>query len=415
MERPLVVWITSGFPYGSGEQFIETEVQYWSGFPGDVILLPENPGPSEARPVPEGVRVSTRLMHRWNSLRWQLLAALQAVVSPVLWRELGGLVASRRVSRYRVQHAVLSVVRVKMEERVLRILAHEHGRPIDVVYAYWMSIASFAGCIGRRKGYVRRVVARAHGTDLYEDKRPERYTALVRQFAREYEALFTISEDGRAHAERYGFAPEQLRVARLGVTSAGRTLPSDPGHLSLLSVSSLTPFKQVHLIVAAVAEVAKRLPETQVHWTHVGTGELGLDIERAVAERLGLANVTVDLLGHIPNPELMTWFDANRVDLFLNASSSEGVPVSIMEAMAHEVPVIAPDVGAVSEIVPPELLLPADLTVDDLATRVIEVRERVKDPAYRQAIRALQVEAYDADTNYSVFVRDMAALGADDA
>ena len=135
MERPLVVWITSGFPYGSGEQFIETEVQYWSGFPGDVILLPENPGPSEARPVPDDVRVSTRLMQRWNSLPWQLLAALQSVVSPVLWRELGGLVVSRRVSRYRMRHAILSVVRVKMEESVLMALAREHGRPIDVGYA----------------------------------------------------------------------------------------------------------------------------------------------------------------------------------------------------------------------------------------------------------------------------------------
>lgn len=415
MERPLTVWITSGFPYGFGEQFIETEVQYWSGFPGDVILLPENPGPSEARPVPKGVRVSTLLMRRWNSAPWQLLAALEAVVSLVLWRELSSLILSRRVSSYRLRHAFLSVVRVKMEERVLKILARGHGRPIDVVYAYWMSIGSFAGCTARRKGIVRRVVARAHGTDLYEDKRPEQYTALVRQFAGEYEALYAISEDGRSHAARYGFWPNQLKVARLGVTVEGRTLPSDPGHLRLLSVSSLSPFKQVHLIVAAVAEVAKMLPRTTILWTHAGTGELRKDIDGAIADQLGLENVTVDLLGHISNAELMTWFDANPVDLFLNSSSSEGVPVSIMEAMAHEVPVIAPDVGAVAEIVPPELLLPTDFTVEDMATRIVQFYDRAKDTHYREAIRALQENSYDAATNYSEFVSEISNLVADGA
>ena len=28
--QPSVVWITSGFPYGGGEQFIETEVPHWA-------------------------------------------------------------------------------------------------------------------------------------------------------------------------------------------------------------------------------------------------------------------------------------------------------------------------------------------------------------------------------------------------
>ena len=40
--QPSVVWITSGFPYGGGEQFIETEVPHWAEFKGRVIFLPEN-------------------------------------------------------------------------------------------------------------------------------------------------------------------------------------------------------------------------------------------------------------------------------------------------------------------------------------------------------------------------------------
>jgi glycosyltransferase involved in cell wall biosynthesis len=39
------------------------------------------------------------------------------------------------------------------------------------------------------------------------------------------------------------------------------------------------------------------------------------------------------------------------VDVFVNASTTEGVPVSIMEAMSFGVPVVATDVGGTGELV----------------------------------------------------------------
>lgn len=53
--QPSVVWITSGFPYGSGEQFIETEVPHWAEFKGRVIFLPENHMGRGKRPTPPEV------------------------------------------------------------------------------------------------------------------------------------------------------------------------------------------------------------------------------------------------------------------------------------------------------------------------------------------------------------------------
>ena len=47
------------------------------------------------------------------------------------------------------------------------------------------------------------------------------------------------------------------------------------------------------------------------------------------------------MLGHINNPDLLKLYADSSVDLFLNTSSKEGVPVSIMEAMVRGVPAIA--------------------------------------------------------------------------
>ena len=47
-------------------------------------------------------------------------------------------------------------------------------------------------------------------------------------------------------------------------------------------------------------------------------------------------------MGEVENKEAKAFFLNNAVDFFINASESEGVPVSIMEAMSASVPAIAP-------------------------------------------------------------------------
>lgn len=417
MKDPVVVLITSGFPYGTGEQFIENEIPYWSDFPGRVILLPENAASvSVPRAVGPGVEVSTALMERWHAVPWQLLGGLEAFFSVALWKEVASLSRGRLLSRYRLQHAFLSMTRVKMEERVLRGLAREIGGPIAVVYAYWMSVAAFAGAAAKRRGIVDHVVARAHGTDLYEHKRPEQYTALIRQFAPEIDAVYAISEDGQRYATRYGLTDDQVRIARLGVMPQPVTPAGCADELRLFSASSLTPFKQVHLIAAAVAELAREMPERHIWWHHAGAGEELLKVQAVVAGELDhLDNVTVDLMGHLPNAELLAWYATHPVDVFVNASSSEGIPVSIMEAMAHGIPAIGPDVGAMREIVSPELLLDATFTVHELAGRIAEAGRRAKDQGYRSEIRERQRRLYDAPTNFRSFISDIEALVRGDA
>lgn len=412
--KPVVVWITSGYPYGAGEQFIEAEISHWTHFDGQVVLLPENDMGRSARPTPPEVRVSTDLMTRWHRRRDQIVGALRTLISPVWWRELGYLRARRLISPYRVKHAFLSVVRVEMELKQLREIAQELGRPIDVVYSYWMSIGAFAACLARRQGLVRHVVSRAHRSEFYEEARPSNYTALVRQFTHEFSLLATISQDAADYAVRYGFRPSQIVIARLGVSEAGRCRPSGEKELSLLSVSTLTPVKQLPLMIEGIREAALALPEVMISWRHAGDGPLRAEIEGLIARRLDLPNLNVELLGHLDNASLMEHYTQHRVDLFLNSSEHEGVPVSIMEAMMRGVPAIAPDVGAIRELVPAELLLPQHATSTDLAQRIVAMHTRVKEPDFRSRIHELAKRDYNSDTNYATFVSTVAKLAGSD-
>ena len=90
------------------------------------------------------------------------------------------------------------------------------------------------------------------------------------------------------------------------------------------------------------------------------------------------------------------------VDIFVNVSASEGLPVSIMEAISFNIPVIATNVGGTSEIITPEsgILLEANFQSQELADKIILV---YKNKEHFQP-RKLWEEKFDAEKNYTQFI-----------
>ena len=80
-------------------------------------------------------------------------------------------------------------------------------------------------------------------------------------------------------------------------------------------------------------------------------------------------NISVKLLGRVNNNDILNFYSMTAVNLFINLSDSEGIPVSIMEAISFSIPVIATDVGGVSEIVTEEtgLLFNKNPNLDKIA------------------------------------------------
>ena len=136
---------------------------------------------------------------------------------------------------------------------------------------------------------------------------------------------------------------------------------SNDERLHVVSVSSLLPVKRVHLIAAALQHT-----ERSIKWTHIGGGET-LDLVTSELDRVG-ANVEVDLKGQVAHEDVLKWFEENSADVFVNVSSSEGLPVSIMEACSFGIPAIATAVGAMPEIVTDDcgVLLEADFKPEEL-------------------------------------------------
>lgn len=136
--------------------------------------------------------------------------------------------------------------------------------------------------------------------------------------------------------------PEQTTVIHNAVDVAAAPVASPgQGIPHIVSVGRLKYPKDFATLLEAVALLGKQALTLEI----IGDGPDRPELE-AMIDRLGL-RARVVLSGQRGDvPSLLA-----RSALFVLASNSEGLPISIIEAMAAGLPVVASDVGGVSELV----------------------------------------------------------------
>ena len=171
----------------------------------------------------------------------------------------------------------------------------------------------------------------------------------------------------------------------------------------LLCPARLVDFKNHAALLRAFAGVTARAEL----WL-AGDGPLREVVLQQI-EALGLRSVR--LLGALPQERLMQLYRERRVAAAILASTDEGIPVSLMEAMAAGVPVIATAVGGVPELVGmgAGMLVPAG----DETRLTWAMEELLRDPALRarlgQAGRARVARRFSIDRSVDRLARRFAA------
>jgi glycosyltransferase involved in cell wall biosynthesis len=256
-----------------------------------------------------------------------------------------------------------------------------------------------------------KVICRAHGCDLYWERHSLPYLPLRKYIADHVNAAYFISEQGRDYFMRKNHLNNDgsLKVAKLGVKGAKvMAKASSDGVFRILSCSHAVRVKRVDLIIKALACIY----DFDVEWTHIGDGtdlpDLKAKASRLFQER---ANIKHEFKGFLPNAMVYEYYQNNCVDVLINLSSSEGLPVSMMEAFAFGVPVLATAVGGVPEIVNESngALLPPEVTPQEAASAIVKMRGLSSEEMRTLKNNAYETwrKSYDADANYESFAQNV--------
>jgi len=184
----------------------------------------------------------------------------------------------------------------------------------------------------------------AHGYDIHR-KPPEDFAAR----AAAARAVITVSEANAAYiAATFGVPRALLQVIPCGVdteqfrpaTPAARATPP-----VILCVARHVAVKNLGQLLAACAVLRRR--GVPFRCVMIGDGPLHEEL-KAQRAALGLDHMVV-MPGAAEQGEVLKWWQ--RASVGVLTSQHEGMPVSLMEAAACGVPVVAPAVGGIPELV----------------------------------------------------------------
>lgn len=252
-------------------------------------------------------------------------------VGRAIWRRSGGRVSDwelSRVSRF-------------LRERGVHVVLGEH---LDVALR-WLPVAQALGI---------RFFAHAHGYDVSLKLRDPSWREAYRAY-NSAAGVITISEVSRARLLALGLDPARVHVAPCGVDvpDAPPSMPDVQAQVRCLAVGRLVSKKAPILLLDAFRRAQAAMPG-QLHLDLVGDGPL-MPAVRQFVQAFGMdADVTIH--GARDTATVMHLIDRAHIFLHHGITSEpdgneEGLPVVILEAMAHARPVVSTRHAGIPEAV----------------------------------------------------------------
>ncbi|MCF6289853.1 MAG: glycosyltransferase [Desulfobacterales bacterium] len=281
------------------------------------------------------------------------LAHRPAVVAALFARTVRGNLPSRRflARAMALFPKALYAARLMQEQGIEHIHAHYATHPALVA---WL--------IHRLTGISYSITVHAH--DIFVD------TTMLGVKLREASFVVAISEYNRDYLARTvgPWVREKIEVIHCGIEPeqyAARQGTHRPGQrFELLSIGSLQPYKGYSYLIRACGLLRDR--GVPFRCRIIGGGGEARNLARLIArERLGSL---VELAGPLPQEEVAGILPSAHCyvqpSIVTPAGKMEGIPVSLMEALACELPVLASNLSGIPELIQPDktgyLVEPAD-------------------------------------------------------
>lgn len=218
-------------------------------------------------------------------------------------------------------------------------------KKIDIVHTHNMS-PLFYGTLGARLAGVPVVINTRHGREK------KHRSSLIWNMN---DRIVVISEDAKQQMLKWNSMNSQkTKVIFNGIdvneysdeeesTNIKKSLGIDSSHLVIGTVARLSPEKDQKILIKAFSQALSKCANARL--VIVGDGQLRGQLE-GYCRKLGILN-NVLFLGFRQNiPQLLSIFD-----IFVLSSLTEGISLTLLEAMAAKKPIVATHVGGNPEVV----------------------------------------------------------------
>ncbi len=242
------------------------------------------------------------------------------------------------------RHSLIGILR--------QAIALLRNRPVGIIHSHGYKQNMLAWLLAKRLG-VAEVVTTIHGlpepaTNSSREERVVRWRTQLDYFVvkRLFSVAVAVSDEmKRVLIGRYGFRDNQVHVIRNGARFPPATslAKSQGDYFHIGTVGRMVPIKGFDLFIEIAGALRRRT--RFVRFSILGDGPLRDELARKAAD-LNLGRC-IEFVTSRPDP--FAYY--RSLDLYLNTSLHEGLPLSVVEAMACGKPIVSAAVGGIPEIV----------------------------------------------------------------
>lgn len=407
MQSSLIL-VTSTFPFGKGETFLETEIEYLCKDFSRVICIPtKEVSTLNKRNLPENCIVESTLAEgKTNQVPLLRIVSklYHALKFSLFWKEILELWPNK-INLFSLDQLFIESKRASLTAKTIKKVCNEFSLNSKnaLIYTYWFGGTTMGSSLLEKQ---LKVITRAHRGDLYEYLFPHSYIPYRSFTMEKVHKVLPISKNGLDYLnDRFPDAKSKFELYRLGI-KIPENLPSVKpfnNELTVVSCSYISKVKRVLLIAELLHKYTQKY-DKKIRWHHFGDGPLQNELTDFVSDVS--ENLSVTLHGFKTNEAVLDWYRTHNADIFINLSTNEGIPVSIMEANSFRIPCIATNVGGTSELVSDStgwLIQDPDSVNEMFKTLEFALSDKDELKQKGDKARELCASLFNADINYKEF------------
>lgn len=399
MSEKILIILTHHFPVHAGEEFLIDELEVTSRYFSKIILCPMKGkvGEKSIHTLPSNVLVHP-FEHEGNgNIDFQFLYTLSGIFLNEFTR-----IPNKKLFFKSLKFNLALLKQCYLKALFLNAIISNPNQ--TTLYSYWCDELATIAAFAKLKSPNLRFISRAHGFDVFEEQSDSKHI-FFRSFQLSLmNRLWVVSKVGAEHLKlknkRYS---NKIDTCYLGIKSDTQFTFENTPDIRLVTCSRVRSIKRLELLVKALKSVRQ-----SIVWEVIGDGE-DLETLKIACQSLP-ENIQVVFHGTITTQQIHQLYRTKHFDYLVSLSSSEGLPVSMMEAISHGIPIISTDVGGCKEIVTAQTgaLIPVNFKTEELTTLILNCKSGVfNSKEKRKQIIDFWKINFNSENNYKQFAESI--------
>lgn len=387
-----LILLTNTFPYGVSENYLVNEIPVMlTQFNNIYIFTLNAKGPLNFK-LPQHIK-----FFDLQGLPKEKISILDLL--RIFIKELP-LILSLPNKIFHLRYYLSHLVNMQIHSRkILKIVGTKYPSNF-FLYTYWFNDLAIIASFIKKENPNFRFISRAHGYDVFPDQSKNNYIPFRNFQLSNVDVIASVSKAGESYLKKnFQIYSSKIITSYLGSKQHYYKNPFNQEQFSIITCSNIRAIKRLSLLV----EILKHI-NFNVTWYVIGDGN---DLENLKKECLKLSKcITVQFQGYFSTEQLYHFYRTVPVNLFCSLSSSEGLPVSMMEAISFGVPLMSTDVGGCKEICNEHtgFLIPKDFDPVTIAGRITSFRSSNKNSTeFRANVKKYWAENFCSEKNYQKF------------